>query len=253
MPQSAVHEEAVESFNRQGFAVLSRHVPEADIATIEAQLQRYIDQVLPTLPAKAAFYEDKDNPATLFRLDALHEHDPFFGRLIEEERFLSLAASLLGDEAVPQGVAMFGKAPRVGNETPVHQDSFYFMIEPDEALTLWLPLDRTDEANGCISYVPGSQRRGLQPHGRSEVFGFSLGLLTYTDDDRAAEVAVHVRPGDLIAHHGLTYHRADPNRSDRRRWAVGLVYFAARAKVDEARRAAHHQATIQQWSESGKT
>src|SRR5690606_24826976 len=116
-----------------------------------------------------------------------------------------------------------GKPPRVGSETPPHQDSYYWRIDPiDAGVTFWLPLDKVDEANGCVRYIPGSHRQGMRPHGESKQFGFSLGLLDFGDADRRDEVPVPVDAGDMIAHAGLTVHRADPNRSDRRRWAVGL-------------------------------
>ena len=147
---------------------------------------------------------------------------------------------------------MFGKAPKIGSETPAHQDGFYFTLEPNEALTIWLPLDCADEENGCIRYVPASHKRGVLPHGRGESFGFSMGLLNYTNEDRAAEVAINVVPGDLIVHHSLTIHRADPNPSYRRRWAMGLVYYAKRAKINQAARDARDRAVQADWKETNR-
>jgi ectoine hydroxylase-related dioxygenase (phytanoyl-CoA dioxygenase family) len=46
-------------------------------------------------------------------------------------------------------------------------------------------------------------------------------------------VAICAQPGDLIAHHSLTIHRADPNRSDRPRRALTAVYFSVRARRDQ--------------------
>jgi len=239
-------------FVEEGYTVLRQFVPREEVAALEIELQRYIRDDLPTLPATAAFYEDKTDLTTLFRLDRLAEHNPFFDRLRKSPRYMQLAATLLDDDAVPHGVQMFGKAPRLGNETPPHQDGFYFMLEPNQALTMWLPLDRTDLGNGCIRYVSGSHKRGVQPHSKSAVFGFSLGLTEFSEEDRNQEIAVEADPGDLIVHHSLTYHRADRNLSDRRRWAIGLTYYAASAQVDEARREAHRQATHAEWQEKGK-
>ena len=238
-------------FDREGFTVLRQFIPRDYVAGLEIELQRYIREDLPKNP-NAAFLEDKADIRSLFRLDKLADNNPYFDRMRREKQFIELAATLLDDDVDPRGVQMFGKAPRIGNETPPHQDGFYFMLEPNQALTMWLPLDRTDRDNGCIRYVSGSHKRGVQPHGKSSVFGFSLGLLDFNDEDRKVEVAVEADPGDLIVHHSLTYHRADRNLSDRRRWAIGLTYYAASAKVDEARREAHTKAVHSEWQTTGK-
>ena len=92
-----------------------------------------------------------------------------------------------------------------------------------------------DDANGCLRYVAGSHRRAVRPHGRSEVLGFSQGITDYGAGDRASEVAIHLQPGDAVAHHGNTIHRADPNRSPtRHRRAFAMVFRGTSCRRDEA-------------------
>jgi len=56
------------------------------------------------------------------------------------------------------------------------------------------------------------------------VLGFSQGITDYSPDDQAREVAIHLQPGDVVAHHGNTIHRADANRSaTRNRRAFAMV------------------------------
>lgn len=50
--------------------------------------------------------------------------------------------------------------------------------------------------------------------------------------DRADEVPACMEPGDLVIHHCLTIHRADPNPSNRHRRALGLAYNSKRARKD---------------------
>ena len=79
---------------------------------------------------------------------------------------------------------------------------------------MWLALDVVDEENGCVRYVRGSHRRGMRPHGRTGVLGFSQGITDYGQpEDLADEIAFPAQPGDLLVHHALTIHRADGNRS----------------------------------------
>ena len=59
--------------------------------------------------------------------------------------------------------------------------------------------------------------------------------------------------GDLLVHHALTVHRADGNSSvDRTRKAMGFVYFAGKAKVDEAARDAYQEKLTREMEAEGK-
>ena len=111
-----------------------------------------------------------------------------------------------------------------------------------------------DDDNGCLRYVAGSHRRGIRPHGRSAVLGFSQGITDYGPPDEAAEVRIHLKPGDVVAHHGETIHRAEPNRSAaRQRRAFAMVFKGRSARRDEeafarykaALRAQHEQMGLQ--------
>lgn len=135
------------------------------------------------------------------------------------------AVACLGVAAVPHQAIYFNHPPG-GRETPPHQDAMYMHITPREAVTLWVALDAADEDNSCMRYVAGSHRLGLRHHQLTDVPGFSWGIPDYgTDHDRAGEVTVRVSPGSVVAHHCLTIHRADANRSNRHRRAIGLVYY----------------------------
>ena len=239
-------------FERDGFVVVRDYLSSKEATEVNSQITRFIDEVLPTAPDSTAFYESKDNPESIMRLSDLGTLDSFFETFFQTERFSNLASFLLSDDVVPTGSQWFNKPARVGGITPPHQDGFYFMLEPNEAVTLWIALDDIDEQNGCIRYVRGSQKLGMRPHRPSAIVGFSQGILDYSDADRELEVAIHAKPGDLIAHHSMIIHRADANQSDRRRAGLGLVYFAAQAKKDEERAEQYRQELFARWHNEGK-
>ena len=241
-----------EDFDRDGFVLVEGYLSSGEAGEINDNIQRFIDEVLPKSPDTTAFYEDMDDPASIKRLQNMADLDPYFGELFQSDRFTSLASFLLADDVVPNNPQWFNKPARVGTVTPPHQDGFYFMLEPNEAITLWLALDYIDEENGCMRYVRGSHRRGMRPHRASNVLGFSQGVSDYTDEDRDREVAMCAKPGDLFAHHSMVIHRADANQSDRRRAALGLVYFAARAKKDEEKAERYKKELFARWEKEGK-
>ena len=212
-------------FREAGFASVAAFLGSSELREVENQLARYIRDVVPGLPAQDAFYEVKGRPDTLKQLHRMIEHDDWFRRFFLSDRFLSLAEQLLGTPVVPKNVEYFAKPPGIGAATPPHQDGYYFMIEPNEALTMWVALDDIDEENGCIRYVGGSHKKGLRPHAKSGVLGFSQGITDYGPNDERLETPMLSRPGDMHVHHSLTIHRADANRSDSRagRWAWCVI------------------------------
>jgi len=250
---SSTRATAAEHYARDGFAAIRGLFTAQEIQALRTEIERYVRDELPRLPSDAAYYEDKNDKRTLFRLEKLALYNPMIRDLLWSEKMMGLMRDLLEDEPKPQHVMLFAKPALVGSATPPHQDSYYWMIEPiDAGVTCWLPMEAVDESNGCVRYIPGSHKKGMRPHGPSKQFGFSLGLLDFGDQDYADEVPVPVEVGDMIAHSGLTIHRADPNRSDRGRWAIGLVYFAARARADEERKKAYAAKLKAEWEAANK-
>ncbi len=221
-------------FDRDGFVVVPGFLAAGDFTDLADNLDRYIREVVPGLPDRDAFYVDRSRPETLKQLQHM-ECDPFFRDYPQHASWLELARTLLGEEPEPMSAEWFNKPPRTQSPTPPHQDNYYFCLEPPHVLTIWLALDPVDEENGCLRYVAGSHHRGIRTHARSNILGFSQGITDYSDEDRGREVVVRLRPGDAVAHHGETIHRADPNRSPvRDRRAFAMVVRGASARRDEA-------------------
>ena len=63
---------------------------------------------------------------------------------------------------------------------------------------------------------------------------------------------MRAQPGDLFAHHSMTIHRADANPSQRRRAALGFVYFADAAKEDAERAERYRRVLYAQWEKEGR-
>ncbi len=223
-----------QQFDDQGYVVCRSFCSTRKIDEINDQLLRLISDVVPEMPPEHVFYESKSDPATLKQLQNLHEHDAYFGKLMSESPFRSLAEDLLGGEVSCKNLQYFNKPPGIGLPTPAHQDGFYFKLEPCEAVTLWLALDPVDEENGCVRYVKGSHKCGMRPHAATGTLGFSQGISDFPKQaDTVTELALPAETGDLLAHHAMTIHRAEGNHSqDRNRRALGFIYYSAEAKED---------------------
>ncbi|HJT79390.1 MAG TPA: phytanoyl-CoA dioxygenase family protein [Gemmataceae bacterium] len=238
-------------FDRDGFVVVRQLLGPHEFAELCANLDRYIRTVVPTLPDGDAFYLDRSRPETLKQMQHMGG-DPFFRDYAAHPKWLALARELLGEEVQGQEPEWFNKPPGTASPTPPHQDNYYFNLEPPNVVTVWMALDPVDEGNGCLRYVAGSHRRGLRPHGRSEILGFSQGITDYGPDDAAREVSICLRPGDVVAHHGETIHRAEPNRSaERNRRAFAMVLRGASCRRDEEAFARYLAAAKEQHQQLG--
>lgn len=238
-------------FDQDGFAELRGFLSADEVETLLGEFKRFQEQIVPHIPNEKLYYEDKSNLDTLKQVQKIQEYDAYFARMLSSERFVNIARTLLGDHVVLSNVQWLTKHAKIGTPTPPHQDGYYFMLDPDEAITLWLALDVVDETNGCVRYVPGSHLQGRRDHHRTEQLGFSQGI-EYSDEDMKTEVALHAQPGDLLAHHSMTVHRADANISDRPRRAIGFTYFALRCKEDVARKEAYQAVLDRDMAEAGK-
>jgi phytanoyl-CoA hydroxylase len=237
-------------FNRDGFVVLRGFFSTDEVQGIQQEIERYIREIAPTLPPGDAMYEDKSDVGTLKQMPHIAQHDEYFRRMLHRGKPVELAEMLLGQPVVGKELEWFNKVPMYSRETPPHQDGYYFMIEPQEALTIWIALDEVDEENGCLRYVRGSHLKGLRPHIRSEILGFSQGIPDYGPDDRRDELAIPAKPGDVLVHHSMTIHHADSNGShSRNRRSLGMIYYSTRAKQDVARLQHYQRQLIDDWKQ----
>ena len=239
-------------FERGGFVALSSFYSEDELLNIEDELESFITERIPVLPPEHFFFEDKSNPSSLKQIQRLNEYESFFERMMNDKP-KKLAQELLGEPVIGKNLQYFNKPPIFGNATPPHQDAYYFMIKPCHAVTMWLALDEVDEGNGCIRYVSGSHMQGLRPHARTETLGFSQGISDYGDGDLDNEKVVMAAPGDLLAHHALTIHRAGSNQSaTRSRRALGFIFYGESAKENAVAHASYQQKLTHEMTAQGK-
>jgi len=242
-----------QQYEELGYVRIPGFINSEEVALIHENLNRVIEEVVPQLADTEVFYEDKADRTSIKQIIRLMQHDDFFELVCHKSRFFNLAEFLLGRPAVARNMQYFNKPAKIGKPTPPHQDGYYWNIAPMEGMTMWLALEDVDEENGCVRYINGSHQRGMRTHGKSGTLGFSQGITDYGDEDRAAEVCMIAKPGDLLVHDALAIHRADGNQSDtRNRKALGLIYYSARAREDEEAARKYKEELNREMRETGK-
>ena len=156
-------------------------------------------------------------------------HDDLLWAHATNPAVVDIVADLLGtDDIKMYGDQLFMKSPVTGSAQPWHQDSASWRdIFPMDLVTAWTAIDDATLDNGCLRFVPGTQRWGMLSSGR---------LAHFTDDletEAWPAVPVPVRAGGISFHHSLTLHTSSANSSPQRRRAYAIHYMRANSWKDE--------------------
>ena len=145
-------------------------------------------------------------------------------------RFAEVAAQLLGVPSVRlyHDQALF--KPAGADRTPWHQDRYYWPLDTDRTITMWMPLVDVEMQMGSMIFASGSHRAsGL---GDLIISAETDRRLTSIIKEHAWPIVSEpVRMGDATFHAGATLHSAGANRSDRVREVLTVIYFATGTRI----------------------
>jgi len=149
--------------------------------------------------------------------------DPRIEAMAYEPKLLRVVEHLLGAEAeMFQEMALL-KPPGIGREKPWHQDHAYFNLpEGTHVVGVWIALDDTYPANGCMHFLPGGHREGPIPH-------FNRRDWQICDTEilkRDQAVATPIPAGGCLIFDGLVPHGTPQNTTNTRRRALQFHYVA---------------------------
>ena len=165
-----------------------------------------------------------------------------FLELARDPEIVELVSDVIGDDVILWGCHVFCKPAGEGYETPWHQDGHYWPIRPLATCTVWVALDPSTAANGCLRVIPGSQRdRVLHAHLHESRTDLTLEPAHGRRHlRRGAAVDIELEPGQMSLHDVYMIHGAAANTLDaaphRRRAALHAVDLGVRARPAAGRR-----------------
>jgi ectoine hydroxylase-related dioxygenase (phytanoyl-CoA dioxygenase family) len=152
--------------------------------------------------------------------------DEAVARFVLAKRFAKIAADLLEVPSVRiyHDQALFKEAG--GGRTPWHQDMYYWPLDTDRTITMWMPLVDVPPEVGSMLFASGSQRLGFL--GEYEISDESEAAFTKMLEDRKLEVDTHgaLAAGDATFHDGWILHAAPPNPTGNLRAVMTVIYYA---------------------------
>jgi hypothetical protein len=236
--------EAVARYRDEGYLIYAQPVlPERRFTALNERFETLLGE----LPAG-------ERPETM---DVPHFMHPELLEWAFEPAILDLVEPIVGPDIALFSTHFICKPKGNGKRVPWHEDSAYWagQIEPMEVCTLWLAIDPSTCANGCMMVIPRSHntgRKGFSDYGevdaRVSVFGTEI-LREQRDD--AHRTYIELQPNQCSLHDARIQHGSEPNTSQIRRCGWTLRFRPTRVRFNEARFDGMHQVYLARGSDRG--
>ena len=220
--------ETIEAFGRDGHVLVRGLLPAEEAATYRPVIEAV---ALDTAWDKRPIDERDTYGKAFLQSFNLWRLDPTIERFVRDERFARTAAALLGVESVrlyhDQALC---KEPG-GGRTPWHQDQYYWPMDTDRTITMWMPLVDVPAEVGTMTFASGSHLLGdLRGHAISDASDVEFARLV---EEHALPTCTYgaVQAGDATFHAGWTIHSAGPNPTELLRTVMTVIYVADGARV----------------------
>lgn len=162
----------------------------------------------------------------------LVQNDPFWVRLISDDRLLNVAEQFIGPNIALFASHYIAKQPFNGQAVLWHQDGSYWPLEPMQVVTLWLAIDDSTPENGCMRVIPGSHVMDIQEVYKRTDVGNVLGSSmdsSLVDESKAFDLVLNA--GDVSIHHPNTVHGSNANHSPRWRRGLTIRYIPTSTRI----------------------
>ncbi len=217
--------EQVDQFDRDGYLILPRFFDAREVAVMQAELQRLIDDGKLRNVATEGDGETQSNKVFNLQVCPLSPHSDLFRSLPFCSNLRETVRQLIGEAFVLQLDQIFLKPAKVGAGTNWHQDNAYFGIpDPKQGTGMWVALHDATVANGTMHIVPGSYKREYE-HARDPESDHHI---TCKVDEQIDEVLpVEMEAGGVLFFNYGTAHCTHANTTDTDRAGLALHFLKA--------------------------
>ena len=215
-------------YEEKGYLLSKALVSRRLIAQIRDELKDIHTRMSTEAPDSVSItWEDPTAPEGERRIQQLMSSEKVsktIEELLHDDALLDLVSQLMSPDISLFHSKLLPKEAGVGMAIPWHQDYAYWKRAENRPLMIncQIAIDPMTLENGCLEFIPGSHRWGLQEHERhEEAFDVFLPGRYYVRDEAEA---VPMDPGDGVFFSSLVIHGSAPNTSDRPRWANTFAF-----------------------------
>lgn len=228
-PPYPVSPAQIASYLEHGHVLIRSLASAEEVGNIRPEIDRVLDDAAAGNDTQGRI----DDYSSLFRqVTNVWRMSEAVKEFVCAERFARVAATLMGVRGVRLYHDQALYKPAGGKPTPWHQDQFYWPLDTDRTITMWMPLIDLTRDMGTMLFAGGSHTHGPLFNGSiseesHRLFGELVaehGWKIQSDD---------LRGGDATFHAGWTVHSAHPNTSGKVRKVLTVIYFADGTDVAE--------------------
>jgi ectoine hydroxylase-related dioxygenase (phytanoyl-CoA dioxygenase family) len=217
-----------ESYQRDGHILLRGVVPQEKAPIYRNLVLDVVDKVTRSQDAQGRI---TDYGAMFTQVTNVWRENAGVREFIFAKRFAKIAADLMG----VKGVRIYHDQALIkepgGKPTPWHQDYYYWPLDTDQTITMWMPLVDVSKEMGLMSFVSGSHKKGAF----KEMPISDTSQEYFEGTIKEKKFPVHrnefLRAGDATFHSGRLLHSAHPNNSSQRREVITVIYYADGTRV----------------------
>jgi ectoine hydroxylase-related dioxygenase (phytanoyl-CoA dioxygenase family) len=213
----------VEAYRRDGFLVVRGAVKGGALHQIERELDRMREDVESGFLRGNHLMENERKARVIFNP---YDHSPALRELVGRADMVECAKAMLGGAVQLHHTKLMCKPALEGTDQPWHQDYYYWPGTKPKQVAVFLCIDPSTEANGCLRCIPGSHLGGLREHRKliHETTGERHWVCDPSQEELDRQVLFLGDPGDMIFFGSLTVHGSEGNKSATARRAVIYEY-----------------------------
>lgn len=216
----ALTTEQIAFYRENGFLVIEEFLSASELAHWQQVTQEAVDQRMDGVTLNRDDYYSQVFTQCL----KLAETHPGMRELMHDPHLGQMAATLAGVDGIRiwHDQALF--KPPFGNPTAWHLDNPYWSFSSCDSLSIWVALDDATRDNGCLYYLPGTQKTASWDNvgiGHNQASLFNL----YPQWREIESIGCPCPAGSAVFHNGLTAHGAGANMTNKPRRAMTCAYM----------------------------
>jgi phytanoyl-CoA hydroxylase len=234
-----------EFYEKNGFIVVKRVVPEKDLEKYRARFLEICNgqgvDARMTIMRDIAIEKKKEwGENAITKLQDWHDDERLF-EYCKHPAVMKYVNAIIGPNTRSIHTMLINKPPDVGlgsSRHPPHQDLWYFPFRPAEKIVCsWTAMQKIDKQNGCLFVQPGTHKGVLLKHEYPNdgiVNKAYHGIQNMTEKDSEKMLHLEMEPGDTVFFHPLLIHGSGRNNSKGYRKAISCHYCASDVYFEKA-------------------
>lgn len=223
-----IAQDQVRQYQRDGHILLRNVCSKEEINSYRGYINKFVQEHAKTkgdLSQRDTYGKAFLQIGNLWRRDAIVKKFVFSRRLAQIAALLTMSPSI----RLYHDQALYKEGH--GGITPWHQDQFYWPLDTNQSLTMWMPLVDVSEEMGTMDFASGSHKKGYL--GYKPISDQSESYFKEYINKQGFSIfrSGAMKAGDATFHNGWTLHGAAPNRSSKMREVITIIYYPENTKL----------------------